>query len=425
MIAVPYCLFHVEWAMAMWYFVSLFQPQTQSYSFARSIPYGAISGIVVIIGWLIHSDRKLPKSTLVMLLLALGVWTTLTTIFAVNPSISYRNWNLFISLLVMVLVGTVVINTRQRLEILIWVIALSVGYYTFKVGLFALRGGRGANFLGPAYMNGNNEIARGALMLLPLLVFMFVYWKKTWIRMGLTTVIGGTLSALILSGSRGAWLAFAAMIFAAATRIRRGIVWVGLALALGVALVPLLPPEIVARFHSISDYENDGSVQGRIRSWEYAFEKFPERPFMGGGFDIFDWEHHKASHNSYIQMLGEHGSIGLLLFLLLLSTSFVVTQSIANRTRHIRDLKWASNLAIAIQLSLVGYAVGSLSINEAFFPIFHTLIGLLASLQLVVQKELAMLGVNVSSKSAKRKAKLTSWPPSDWPPPEVESGLRR
>lgn len=378
----------------------------------------------MLIGWLRQPNRKLSNSKLVIILLLLGGWTTLTTIFAVSPSNSYKDWNEFISLIVMVLAATVVMNSRRRLEILVWTIAISIGYYGFKVGIFALRGGGGGSFRGPTYMNGNNELARGAIMLLPLLFFLFRNWKQIWIRSCVGAVAGGTLLTLVLSGSRGAWLGFAAMMAVAALRVRRGLLWVSLALALGAAVVPILPAQIIARFDTIRDYENDPSVQGRFAAWEYALDKFPQRPFMGGGFGIFELEHHKASHNSYMEMLGEHGSIGLLLYLSLLISCFMVPISIVRRTRPIPDLNWACDLAIAIQLAVVGYAVGSISINQAFFPLFHCFVGLLASLQIIVQKELAERGIGVSLKGRKSgKFSIPAWPPPELAPVDAERGV--
>ena len=401
-IAIPYCLVHAEFGIALWYFTSLFQPQTQVYGFAQSIPFGTIVGYVAIIGWLFSKGPKLPPRTpIVVLLILLGAWTGITTLNAVFFNVAYEQWNLFVRLLAMVLLSFAIVQSRQRLDILIWAICIALGYYGLKTGLFGLRGGLGTNFQGPTFMDGNNELARGIMMLVPLLVFLFKYHKSIWIKASLATVAISSMIALVLSGSRGAWLATIAMLAFAGMRAKRRFTWL---LALGViacTALPLLPTEIVDRFVSIQDYKTDGSIQGRLDSWQYALDKFPERPLMGGGFLVFDYEHNRASHNSYFQALGEHGAVGLFLFVGLLVVTAMATVSVSRRTYEVPNLKWANDLAFALQVILVGYAVGSLSINEAFFPVFYAIIGVVGSLQTVVARELATNPLPSSQQSPK------------------------
>lgn len=386
--AIPIALTSNYWALAFWYWVSFFQPQTQSYGFATSLPFGSIAAGMALLTWFFSKEKKLPPALpLVVLMILLGLWTGLTTLTALFPDVAADKWDVFVKALLMVIVGIAVMQTRERLNILIWTICISIGFYGFKLGLFALAGGHGISFRGPSYMNENNGLARAIIMCLPLMWYLYLQNKHLWIRVGLVGVGLSSLVALVFSGSRGGWIAALSMLAFAKMRTR-GILWMIVAVIASLVIIPLLPDSIIHRFISIGDLDTDKSFQGRVGSWLFGLEFFWQRPILGGGFEVFEYEHGKASHNSYFQVLGEHGSVGLLLFVLLLGAYIMATRRIRRETKDRPDLAWAHTLAFMLQVIFVGYCVGSLTINHAFFPLLYAIIGVLASLQIIVRREL-------------------------------------
>jgi len=389
-IAIPYCLVHAEFAIALWYWASLFQPQTQTFGFAQNIPFAWLAGATTLISWAFTKGPKLPPRTpIIILLISLVVWTGITTLNAIYFADALGQWNLFLRLVLMVVIGVVVVRSRQQLHYVIWSICLAIGYFGAKTGLFSFLGGLGKDFIGPSYMYGNNELARGIIMFLPLLMYLYTQYKQIWVKAGIVGVAFFSSIALILSGSRGAWLGALAMLTFVVMRSRRGLGWVLLGCFVFAAALPLVPDQIVDRFLSIGNYKTDASIQGRFDAWQYALDKFTERPIMGGGFLVFDDEFKTSSHNSYVQALGEHGAVGLILYVTLLIVAALTSVFIRRRTAGNPTLKWANQLAFMIQVSLVGYAVGSFSITAAFFPVFYAILGVLASLQVLVSRELA------------------------------------
>ena len=405
-LAIPYCLVHAEFAIALWYWVSLFQPQTQTFSFAQYIPFATLAGITTLISWAFTKGSKLPpKTPIVIVLVLLVIWTGITTMNAVFFADAFSQWNLFLRLVLMVIVGIVIVKTQTQLNYLVWSICLAIGYFGAKTGLFSFMGGLGKDFVGPSYMSGNNELARGIIMFMPLLMYLFNQYKQIWIKVGIVGVAGFSAVALVLSGSRGAWLGALAMVAFVAVRSRKGLAWMLFGAVVFAAALPILPEPIIDRFMSISHYKSDESVQGRFDAWQYALDKFPERPIMGGGFLVFDDEHKTSSHNSYVQALGEHGAVGLVLYVALLIVAALTSISIRKRTAGNPALRWANQLAFLIQVSMVGYAVGSFSITAAFFPVFYAILGVLASLQILVNQALAAparLDVEVSPEKSLR-----------------------
>ena len=62
-------------------------------------------------------------------------------------------------------------HDRNKIDSLIWVIAISIGFYGFKGGIFTLTSGGDNHVLGPegSFIFGNTEIGLALIMALPLI----------------------------------------------------------------------------------------------------------------------------------------------------------------------------------------------------------------------------------------------------------------
>ena len=60
----------------------------------------------------------------------------------------------------------------------------------------------------------------------------------------------------------------------------------------------------------------------------------------------------------------------------------------SKRSRDDPDLLWASQLAAMVQASLVGYAVGGLFLNKAYFDLFYHLVAIMVLTRAEVSKAL-------------------------------------
>jgi probable O-glycosylation ligase (exosortase A-associated) len=127
-----------------------------------------------------------------------------------------------------------------------------------------------------------------------------------------------------------------------------------------------------------------------------------DRPFVGGGFEIYtpsvfaryapNPDDLHAAHSIYFQMLGEHGYVGLMLFLLLWYLVWRDAAWIIRQTRDRNELQWALDLARMIQVSLVGYAVGGAFLSLAYYDVPFNLLVVLVLTRRLVEKELEGLG---------------------------------
>ena len=136
------------------------------------------------------------------------------------------------------------------------------------------------------------------------------------------------LSAVAALGtqSRGALVAIVAMAFMLWWRNRSKVVFGALLILVGIGIVAFMPDAWEQRMKSIAEYENDGSALGRINAWWMAWN-LAKANLFGGGFDIYDAATFHAyapnptdihaAHSIYFQVLGEHGFVGLILFVLI------------------------------------------------------------------------------------------------------------
>jgi probable O-glycosylation ligase (exosortase A-associated) len=145
---------------------------------------------------------------------------------------------------------------------------------------------------------------------------------------------------------------------------------------------------------------------GRVNAWRMAINLANDRPLVGGGFEIYnervfsryapDPEDLHAAHSIYFQVLGEHGYVGLMLFLLLWFLVWRDASWIIRNSRDHAELRWALDLARMIQVSLVGYAVGGAFQNQAYFDLPYEMLIAVVLTRLLVEKEVEALGQNES-----------------------------
>jgi probable O-glycosylation ligase (exosortase A-associated) len=297
---------------------------------------------------------------------------------------------------VFVIVAASLLHSRKQLELMLWVIVLSIGFYGIKGGIFTLLVGGGERVYGPpgeTFLSDNNGISVALIMTIPLMYYLTTVVSSKWVRRGMYGAMLLSGMAILGSQSRGALVAILAMLLFLWLKSRRK-------LALGIillALVPLaigfMPEKWVERMQSIETYDSDSSAMGRLNTWHMMFNLANDRPLVGGGFEPYtpktfsmygpkpDAVH--SAHSIYFQILGEHGYVGFGLFLALGIACWMVSRRLIHASRDRPDLLWAGDLARASQVSLVGFAVGGAFVNIAYWELpYYEMVILMAAYQL-------------------------------------------
>ena len=385
--ALPF-IFRRPWlGVLLWSWISYMNPHRLAYGFAYDFPFAMIIAIVTITAFLFSHEKKTFPWTweTVLLLLFIG-WMLFTTFFALYPDLAWAEWNRVWKIQLFVVLTAILINNREKLDWLIWVLVLSLGFYGVKGGAFTIASGGGYRVWGPAgsFIGGNNEIALALIMTIPLIWYLRLQASKPWLQYGLVASMVLTAISAIGSQSRGALLAMLAMGLMLWLKSRHKLVTGLLMVGVVGVLAASLPQSWYDRMNTIQFYEGDASALGRINAWRTAFN-FSSDHVIGGGFNMFQaptflqyapdpYRVHDA-HSIYFEVLGEHGFIGLGLFLLMWLFVWHKASRVIRFCRRDADKKWAADLAAMAQVSLVGYAAGGAFLGLAYFDLpYHILI---------------------------------------------------
>lgn len=395
----------------MW--ISIMNPHRLAYGPAHDFPFAMVVAAVTLISTFKSKEpRKYPASAVTVLLLVFAGWMTLTSFFALSPTLVWIEWNRVIKTLFMVVITILVINTEKDLKLLVWILGLSLGFFGFKGGLFTLASGGNYRVLGPdgSYIGENNSLALALVMTIPMIWFLRIQAQRHWMRLGLTALAVLTAISAAGSYSRGALLAGVAMMLFLWLKSRNK-VGTGVVLALIVPVVMLaMPEQWFARMSTIDSYQTDGSALGRFNAWYFAMA-VAKSHVLGGGFLVFNpWmfrlyapnplDFHVA-HSIYFQVLGEHGYIGLAIFAALIISAWLMASSIIRSVRKVPELKWASDLAGMCQVSMIGYLVGGAFLSLAYYDYFYYVIAALVITRKVVAPQLAALKLGQGTQKLK------------------------
>jgi probable O-glycosylation ligase (exosortase A-associated) len=385
--------------IALFTWVSLMNPHRLTYGAAYNFPFAMVVGIVTLVAVLARPEpKRLPVTPLTVMLILFMGWTTLTTFGAFEPERAWTEWNRVMKTLFFVLVTMAALNTAKDTRLFAAVVTLSLAFYGFKGGLFTIMSGGTSRVLGPenTYITDNNDLALALLTTVPLIWYLHLQASKRWLRLALAGLALLTMASVIGSYSRGALLGFAAML---------ALLWVksgnkavtGLALLLLIPMVFMFMPEQwLGRMESIEDYKEDASALGRINSWHFAYNIAADN-IMGGGFLTFtgkmfalyapDPLRVHAPHSIYFQVLGEHGFIGLAMFLSILFLGWRTGSRVIKFCKDQAELKWARDLAAMCQVSLVGYSVGGAFLSLAYFDLLYDILIIVVLLEKVLLKK--------------------------------------
>jgi putative inorganic carbon (HCO3(-)) transporter len=362
-----------------WTWLSIMNPHTYTWVAAK-LPVAAPVAVATFLGAVFSKDRRPIFTTAeARVLLLFMIWMTLHYPVYFSPEGSFELWSKVMKIDFMILMTLALLSTRRQIMLFVWVVVLSLGFFGVKGGIYTIATG-GAGFVyGPGgFISGNNEIALALIMVIPLMRFMQLEAKPVWLKWAWAVPMVLTAAAALGSYSRGALVAIVGMAIYLWLKSPRKVVFgVGIALA-GFFVLTFMSQRWEMRMGTITNYEADASATGRINAWWMAWNLAKDN-FSGGGFDIYTRDVFAryapnpldvhAAHSIYFQVLGEHGFVGLGLFLLLWWFAWRSAAWLIREGGRNEDTRWCRNLGAMCQVSLVGYALGGAFLSLAYFDL--------------------------------------------------------
>ncbi|CAN5396170.1 putative O-glycosylation ligase, exosortase A system-associated [soil metagenome] len=394
--ALPFACRHTWVGILLWTWLSVMNPHRLAYGFAQDAPLAAMAAAATVLSLFITKDKlRMPWGAPVILMILLLIWMSITTVFAIHTDESIEDLKRITKIFAMTLVAFAAIRERKHIELFIWVNVLSIGFFGLKGGLFTIASGGSQRVWGPpgAFIEGNNEVGLALVMTIPLINYLRLVSTRAWMRTSLLVLMLLCAVAVLGTQSRGAFLAISAMGLVMWFRSEKKLFAAVSILTIGIALTQFMPDSWGERMDTIGSYQEDGSAMGRINAWWNAFNLANDR-FLGGGFQIYspdifakyapvpDDVH--AAHSIYFQMLGEHGWIGLGIFLLIGWHGFSIAGKIRKEAIRQPEAMWAYQMAGMVQVSMIGFAVGGAFLSLAYFDLpYNILVVLVAGLHWV------------------------------------------
>ena len=383
--------FRRPWAgVILWTWLSVMNPHRLTWGFAYDMPFAAMAAGVTLLSLLTTKEPvRLPRSGPVAVLVLFILWMGVTTLFAYDFGGSVDQLKKVFKIQLMTLVALAVLHEKRHIQMFVGINALSLGFFGVKGGLYTIATAGGGRVWGPGgFIGGNNEIGLAMLVVIPLLYYLYLQVQKKLLRVALIGAMVLTTIAVLGTQSRGAFLAILAMALVLWWRAPRKLLSGAMIVAAALIGGAVMSEQFAERMATIESYEEDSSAVGRLYAWRTAINIANQRP-TGAGFAMYDERitgryaagydfegkidakilEARAAHSIYFQVLGEHGWVGLALFVGIFALTWRAATRLRRRTRRDAELQWVFQLAGMCQVALAGFAVGGAFLSLAYFDL--------------------------------------------------------
>jgi probable O-glycosylation ligase (exosortase A-associated) len=383
----------------LWSWLSYMNPHRLAFGFAYNMPFAQITALVLMGSMAMSKEsKKIPINTITIIWILFIILMGISTYFAYFPDDAMIQYVKVIKIQLIVFITMMLITDLTRLNHLIWVIALSIGYYSAKGGVFTIATGGGHIVWGPtdSFIEGNNELAVATLMVIPLMAYLYQVSQHKVLKRGLLAAMPLSFVAAIGTQSRGALLAFIVVaLFFWMKSDKKVLLGTGM-MFISIGILAFMPASWYQRMDTIQTYEEDASAMGRLNAWEYAYN-VANHKFLGMGFDSWtpitfaqyapNPNDVHAAHSIYFSVLADHGWPGLILFLLIFNLTWKKLKVLIKNTDDKPESKDINFLAKMLQVSFIAYFVGGAFLSLSYFDLPWHLVSFVLILTRIVENQ--------------------------------------
>lgn len=402
--SVPVILRSAWIGILMWYWIGLMNPHRLTWGFMSDFQAALLVAATTLIALAFTKEREMPRlNREVVLLLLMALWFTVTSAFAWIPDAAWGYWEQVMKTFLFTVLTPVLISGKYRTQWLMIVVAGSLAFYGVKGGIFTLLTGGQHPVLGPArsFIDGNTTVGLAMLMTMPLILVLARQMRsgrlscigtQPWVRLGGWFGYAAfwlTGLATVFTYSRGALLGLAAIAPFIFLKMRYKVVLAGLAIFGFSSVLVLVPDQLIERANTIANYTEDWSAMQRIQAWGVNFNIAVDNP-LGAGF-LLEHAHPErwlsyanfigpwgrqvfVAHSIYFQVLGQHGFVGLGLYVALLFSAIMSLWRLSLRAKKRDETYWIAEYAWALYVGVIAFAVAGAFLNLAYFTLLYAFI---------------------------------------------------
>ena len=381
---------------AMW--VNTVKPQQLSYGFLAGAPLSMIMTMIFVLSLISNSRKiKFPRDKGPLLLMVfLMIWVSITTYFAHYPDLAAFKYDVAIKTMFFSLLIPIVLHKQGEIETVIWGIVISVGFFVMISGAETLFGGGGYAkevIQGRASSSGITEtstLSSMSMVIVPLILYLYknsmIIKAKPYLKWYLLPLIFACILSVIGTYARTGLVAGAVLALLLFWYSKYKLRYLAVGCIVLMVSVPFLPERWIERMSTVTNASEESSALGRLVVWRWTIDYASENPFLGGGFysyidnkgqlnnyvegdERFEKnEKPKAYHSIIFELLGEHGYVGLIVYLGIVFSTIVKLFRNSRPEQKDKENCWSRELSKYLVISIFVYLVGGLFVSIAFEP---------------------------------------------------------
>lgn len=402
LLSLPFCFLVPSYGIMVWNIIAFLNPQSFTWGSATVFPWAVAAAVPTVLGTALFSRGwKNLGSVKVLLIVALWLWFTLTTVVSTHTAAflhhagdTWAKWQFVTKVLFMTLITVAAIDSFERLRKLLLVTAGCFGFFVVKALPGIVLSGGSSRLYGPEHsmIGDNNDFGLALNMTLPLFFFLAQTEPRRWVRYLFAFLSLATIPAIFFTYSRGALVGLIAVLGIMLLRSKHRILMMPV-IVLGIIVALLFAPQA---WKDRMDPNNaiDGSAKERFNAWAFSRNLAWDYPIAGGGFATFTPELFRVyapvsqdirgPHSIYFGVLAEHGYVGLALYLTLLFACFSGLWKVTKQARAHDDPVVAA-YAQMLQFSLIAFLTSGMFLGRAYFDYFFTLVACIVVLEKVAR----------------------------------------
>ncbi len=405
----PACFRRPFVGLCVFSWLAYMRVQDLAWGWARDMRWSFYVAILMFAGFFLLRERgkKLflndaRSYVMITLVLLTGIGVALSV---APDDYQFRRYLEFVKIIAVALFTTAVVKNREQLRILLWVIALSLGFYGVKSGIWGiLTLGRSQILVGPGGMLADsNDLSLAMAMCVPMLYHLGWTERRPELRRAFWFAVPLTMITVGLTHSRGGFLSLATALAFLIWRSKNRLLGVLAGLLVAGAAFVVAPESYKDRLATLADPTAEGSAASRLRAWGIATRMALDNPILGVGFGKFQQHYVEyaidptekelagkniVAHSSYLQIWAECGSIALLLYFALIGASFWTCWKVRRMAERRYYSSWMQNYAALFEASLATFVVGSSFLNRGHFDLFYHWVALIMVFGVIARREM-------------------------------------
>lgn len=405
LLSLPVGLIKPFYGILVYSWISYMYPHLWTWSYAQTAPVAKLAALSVIAGVVIRRNGSLEalKEREMILMFLLLLLFTLSSFFALYPDEAWAKWQDMVKVILMSFVIAGFLTDRKKIRLFLIVIALSLGFYGFKGGIFSMVTGGQYMIWGPAnsIIGANNNLGLALNMVLPIFWYLAKSETNMWLKRGFQVCFLLTIPAIMFTYSRGSFLGMAAVLALIILKGRHRILSAAVLLAAVIAVTAWLPQRWVERTGTTLEYRDDPSAMSRIDNWRFCWKLALDRPLTGGGFKFFSVETLRRydpefvlrygtawdTHNIFFGILAGHGFPAFIVFMMMIFFTWTSCWRMKKKARGTPPNVWIADYSDLVQVAFWGWMINGMFVNMEYFELPYHLIAVTAALKVIYRRE--------------------------------------